>query len=275
MPFFPAGKTRLAQSRPGFTLTELLAVMAIAIIVMTLIVPAVTGMKRGGDVTNASYVISGALDTARAYAKANSTYVWVGFFEENEAVFPPSPAVAGTGRVTISIVASNDGTPIYNTSALIASPTTQQPIGGFTTTAPITPRLSQVGKLIHLDNMHLAGFSDGTGTGTTFLTRPAVNDATAHIGSSSESVSVTPFYYPISATTGTAQYTFVEAIEFSPRGEARLNNASSGYKPIIEVGLLDTHGTTVDAAVDSTGQPVNPIAVQVTGIVGTVTIYRK
>jgi hypothetical protein len=57
-------------------------------------------------VTSAAYTIKGALDTARTYAKANNTYTWVGFFEED--ISSATPGTAGTGRLVMSIVASKD-----------------------------------------------------------------------------------------------------------------------------------------------------------------------
>src|SRR5437899_9703572 len=99
----------------GFTLIELLVVMGIIALLMALVAPAFTTIKSGTDATSAAYTIKGALDTARTYSKANNTYTWVGFYEEN--VSQPSPAAAGTGRVVMSIVASNDGTMIYNLSS--------------------------------------------------------------------------------------------------------------------------------------------------------------
>ena len=50
---------------------------------MVLVVPAFTTIKSGTDATSAAYTIKGVLDTARTYAKANNTYVWVGFYEED------------------------------------------------------------------------------------------------------------------------------------------------------------------------------------------------
>src|SRR5437899_9231267 len=96
----------------GFTLLELLIVVGIIGLLLVLIAPAFTTIKGGTDVTSAAYTIKGALDTARTYAKANNTYTWVGFFEENAT----NPGNAGIGRVVISIVASQDGTKIYDPS---------------------------------------------------------------------------------------------------------------------------------------------------------------
>ena len=88
-------KSTNRRSRPigqyvqaGFTLLELLIVVGIIALLMVLIAPAFTTIKGGTDVTSAAYTIKGALDTARTYAKANNTYTWVGFYEENVANQP-------------------------------------------------------------------------------------------------------------------------------------------------------------------------------------------
>src|SRR6266853_20295 len=100
--------------RRAFTLIEMLVVMGIIAILMALLAPAFTSLKSAGDVTGAAYTIKGVLDTARTYAKANNTYTWVGFFEED--VSSTTPGAAGVGRLVVSVVASNDGTIIYTSS---------------------------------------------------------------------------------------------------------------------------------------------------------------
>ena len=70
--------------------------------------------QRRTDVTSAAYTIKGVLDTARTYAKANNTYSWVGFYEENVAnPASPNSDTPAVGRIIISIIASKDGTMLY------------------------------------------------------------------------------------------------------------------------------------------------------------------
>src|SRR5438477_2657795 len=88
----------------AFTLLELLIVMGIIGVLLVLVAPAFTYIKGGTDVTSDAYTIQGVLDTARTYAKANNTYTWVGFFEEDVSQPSESPALGGTGRVIMSIV---------------------------------------------------------------------------------------------------------------------------------------------------------------------------
>src|SRR5256714_5450857 len=98
----------------AFTLLELLIVIAIIALLMVLIAPAFTYIKGGTDVTSAAYTIKGVLDTARTYAKTNNTYTWVGFYEEDVSQSSTSPATFGVGRLVMSIVASKDGTTVYD-----------------------------------------------------------------------------------------------------------------------------------------------------------------
>src|SRR5205085_4205076 len=75
-----------SSARPkAFTLIELMVVIAIMVLVAAFIAPAFTALKGAGDVTSAADTVKGVLDQARTYAKANNTYTWVGFFEENVA----------------------------------------------------------------------------------------------------------------------------------------------------------------------------------------------
>src|ERR1044071_7131576 len=104
----------LGERTGAFTLLELLIVMGIVALLMVLIAPAFTTIKSGTDVTSAAYTIKGVLDTARTYAKANNTYTWVGFYEEDVSQSSTTPtATAGIGRIVMSIVASKDGTMLY------------------------------------------------------------------------------------------------------------------------------------------------------------------
>ena len=149
----------LRVERAGaFTLLELIIVVGIIGLLLVLIAPAFTTIKGGSDVTSAAYTIKGVLDTARTYAKANNTYTWVGLFEEDVSQPSTNPATPGTGRLVMSIVASKDGSIIYDPTNLA-----QQ---------DLTTRLIQVGKLAKIDNVHLWTHTDSpSGTGSTFPTR--------------------------------------------------------------------------------------------------------
>src|SRR5437016_5619434 len=238
-----APRPAVALREGGFTLLELLIVVGIIGLLMVLIAPAFTSIKGGTDVTSAAYTIKGVLDTARTYAKANNTYVWVGFYEEDVTQPSTTPATAGIGRLVISIVASQDGTMLYTPplTSLVTLPSAS---------------LFQVGKLTKIDNMHLKTFSDPTSIPPdNFNTRPTPgtppNDLTARIGNDATdpASAVAPanpalqFTYPLGGT----QYTFGKIIQFSPRGEGVIDNSNYTPKTVSEIGVEPTHGATVPA----------------------------
>lgn len=263
----------------GFSLIELLVVMAIIVLVTAFIAPAFNSIKGGGDVTSATYTIKGALEQARTYAKANNTYTWVGFYEEDASNSSTTPATPGAGRLVMSVAASKDGTNIYGTG---------------TGTIDAT-RLTPVGKLIKIENIHLPLFAICTTncTGDTFDTRPAVqSDPVAvynysRFGEINQAIPntapyTTPlnFQYPVGNPAPAAQYTFTKLLQFSPRGESRVNGNSYDIRRVVEVGLVPTHGSTVPtptsgASTSTATYAGNVAAVQISGFTGDVRIYRR
>jgi prepilin-type N-terminal cleavage/methylation domain-containing protein len=267
------------RSPAGFTLLELLIVIGIIALLMVLVVPAFTNLKSAGDVTSAAYTIKGALDTARTYAKANNTYAWVGFYEEDVSQPSTNPPTPGTGRLVMSIVASKDGTNVYGSG-----------------TGAIDPaKLTQVGKLIKIDNVHLPLFAicQSNCTGETFDTRPAVqNDPGGGYNYSrfgelnspppNTAPYTTPynFQYPVGNPAPTPQFTFSKLLQFSPRGESRVNGDSYDIRRVVEIGLLQTHGTATPVPLSGGGTSTvsfagNVVAVQINGFAGDVRIYRR
>ena len=250
------------RSLAGFTLLELLIVMGIIAVLLVLIAPAFTTIKSGADATSAAYTIKGVLDQARTYAMANNTYTWVGFFEEDVSQSSTNPATLGVGRVVMSAVASKDGTEVYTS---VSGPAADMDSNG--------TRLSQIGKLVKIDNMHLRTFSNGTGTGDTFPIRPAVPGGSpdnAKIGDTSPPDSLRYFHYPATGTEGAAQYKFRKMIQFNPRGECRPQNDNYEMRAVIEVDFQPIHGTAV-ASVDDN----KDCAVQLTGFSGNTKVYQR
>jgi len=261
---------------------ELIVVIGIMILVAAFIAPVFTSLKSAGDVTSAAYTIKGVLEQARTYAMANNTYTWVGFYEEDVSQASTNPPTPGVGRLVISIVAAKDGVQGFDPNA-VTSPTNRLDIA----------RLVQVGKLIKIDNVHLPLFAIPTGTpGNTFDTRPAVqNDPVVGYNdsrfgelnasppntapASNNGSSKFPFQYPVGNPLPTAQYTFTKTLQFDPRGEGRINS-SYDVRPVIEIGLLPTHGNVAPTPTPSAGNYTgNVVAVQVNGVAGNVKVYRR
>src|ERR1044071_672349 len=284
-PFRPLPLSPFRRSK-SFTLLELLIVVGIIVILLVLIAPAFTYIKGGTDVTSAAYTIKGALDTARTYAKANNTYTWVGLYEEDVSQPSTNPATAGVGRLVMSIVASKRGTNIYGSSSNACA-------GSLTGT--ICPdKLIQIGKLIKIDNVHLPLFVICTSncTGDSFDSRPAVqNDPTAGYNYSrfgelnaaqpNTAPYTTPlnFQYPLGNPAPAAQYTFNKLLQFSPRGESRVNGDSYDIRRVVEIGLIQTHGTPTPVPRGGSGSlwdfAGNVVAVQINGFSGDVRIFRR
>jgi type II secretory pathway pseudopilin PulG len=274
----------------AFTLLELLIVVGIMAVLLVLLAPAFTTIKSGGDVTSAAYTIKGVLDTARTYAKANNTYTWVGFYEEDvsqPSVIPAlDPLCPGcVGRLIMSIVASKDGT---NLGADVSSTATG------TENFIDATKLSQVNKLVKVDNIHLPLFTVGSGTGDTFDARPSptpdpfvgynasrfgeLNAAapnTAPYDTTNGGLTKFPFQYPVGSPAPPWQYRFRRTLRFSPTGECRINSTYD-MRPIVEVGLLQTHGNVIPTPTPGPGQyPGNVAAVQITGLGANTKVYQR
>lgn len=268
---------RRCGSPRGFTLIELLVVIGVIALLTALLAPAFNGLKNAGSVTDAAYRVKSVFERARVYAKANNTYAWIGFFEENGAIPSTAPASAGNGRLVMSIVASKDGTNVYGAATGTIDPT----------------RLIQVDKLVRIDNVHLPLFAMGSGTGDTFDTRPVLqNDPIAgyNYGRFGELNAAAPntapysspynFQYPVGSPPPTAQYIFTKLLQFSPRGESRVNGDSYELRRIVEIGLIQTRGATVPAPASGAGTSTasyagNVVALQFGGIAGSVNIFRR
>jgi len=259
----------------GLTLIELLVVIGIMILLTALLTPAFTNLKSAGDVTSAAYTIKGVLEQARTYAMANNTYTWVGLYEEDGSQSSTNPPTPGVGRLVMSVVASKDGTTVYDPN-------------GNLNPDPIDPsKLVQLNKLVKIDNVHLPLFTIGSSTGSTFDTRPALqndpvvgyNDSRFGELNGNPTAPTTnakfPFQYPVGNTAPAAQYTFTKTLQFNPRGEGRINSTYD-VRRVIEIGLIPTHQNVAPTPTPSAGNYAgNVVAVQLNGFVGNVKIFRR
>jgi len=238
---------RLISGRnKAFTLVELLAVMGVMVVIMAFSVPLYNSINGAASVTKSASDIAGALEMAKSYAIAHNTYVWVGFFEED----PSTPGKQGTGRVVISVVASNDGTNQLANAAQLT-----------------TGNSTQVYKLIKLDNTHLASASNPDALTGLIRTSGTTPPATGQIGDSSFNSTKTVFNYPLS---GSGQYQFRKVIQYSPLGDATRFNGNTSDTPVqyMEVGIRPAHGN------QSANNSNDIAAIQIAGIGGVATIQR-
>jgi hypothetical protein len=69
-------------------------------------------------------------------------------------------------------------------------------------------------------------------------------------------------------------------LQFGPRGESRINGNNYDVRRVVEIGLLQTHGSLVPTATSGAGTSSvsyqgNTIAIQISGFGSAVTLYRR
>jgi type II secretory pathway pseudopilin PulG len=252
----------LPKRSSGMTLMELLIVIILMGALAVTFLSGIHVIASRSQLGAAADKISGALQLAAVHARAHQTYTWVGFFEEDPAS-PPGIPQPGTGRLVVGIFASKDGTVLYDPGEV------QSPGRDLD-----SDRIVQLGKLLKLDRVRLITakhgetlFPIGSGEGETFLTRPTVASTTAQIGDTSPNPSL--IRIPLCEPGHEPQYVFTKLIQFSPRGEARVNNTNYTIKPVIEIGLGSVKGLG--------NQVISPdvVAIQVAGFTANVNVYRR
>lgn len=241
----------------AFSLVELLVVMGILGIAMVIVLPAVSGIQTGSGLTSTAHRIADTLSLAREYALAHNTYVWAGIDEVSQSSGASGPLTDGVGRVVASIVASKDGTRIYDVNGDISSDWASKTQGG--------AGLTQITKLIEISHAHLTTLSPGASSSG--MNRPPV-DPEFQIASA-QAESALSLVYPLSATPATARQTFTKIIEISPEGTARLLRQANPrqFSRRIEIGLIPTKGETIV-------EGPNQAAVQIDSLSGATAVFR-
>jgi prepilin-type N-terminal cleavage/methylation domain-containing protein len=264
----------------GFSLVELLSVMAVIALLMAMVAPAFNGIRGGANVNRATFELAGVLEQARSYALAQNTYVWVGFFEEDVLQGPQNPAQPGQGgRVVVSVVASRDG---GRYSDAVVNGNLPEPFGSAGPSNPV--ELVQINRLVRLENVRMVSANSANQEPP----RPDVPDA-YQIGDSRDAapdnsggafarragaVNSTTFTYPLAVAS--PQYRFAKIIEFNPQGEASkiAEHVFSGPGPqnAIEIALVPVQGSTIDPRY--AGQNKVASVIQVEGLTGRVRLFR-
>lgn len=256
----------------GFTLVEMLAVLAIVGILTTLVAVSFASILSAAFTSEVSDIAS-ILVRARAYAMANNTYTFVGIQEVSAATSATTtPQTAGSGRIGVVVVATNDGTCGY-----LPSITTTKSLPDNASTGTST-QLVVVTPLRHFENIHMRGSlaktiaSGNVEIGSVF---------SLAYNSLYKCPSLTTFNWPLS---GTAQYSAFgtnsstvngSVIQFNPQGEAQIITlvaaGTNSYQSLqwIEIDLEPIHGSTVPTA------HKNAAAILIDGPSGNVSIFRQ
>jgi type II secretory pathway pseudopilin PulG len=255
----------------------MLIVVAIVGLLLVLIAPAFTTIKSGSDFTSSVYGVRGVIENARTYAKANHTYVFVGFAEVDSSVDPSvSPQItvgSAYGRVAIAVVASKDGTRQfdYRTSNQGSDWTANYSNGS---------HLFAVGKLQKYENLHfLVDFPSWTPTAhpNSNMARYQPTGAPYSLGNAASS-SVTPFTWPLGSPLNSGyQYRFDRVIYFDPTGIARIATSSNANEiaSVMEIDLITTHGTAPSPTPNPFNQDVgNHAVVQIAPMSSEIRVYR-
>jgi len=184
------------RSRAGFSLVELLMVIAVVSVLASFTVPAIMSMSVSQGVTQALNDVSGSLELAKATAMAQNTYVWVGFANATNSV--------GNSELRIGSVRSNDGS--SNTSS---------------------SNLSPIAKLLRIENVQLTSSPNlvptalknlvaSAGTGTPVISGTSTVSFTVSGQTFSNSVLViSPQGQAILAPTVTSTTPFTEEVELA------------------------------------------------------------
>jgi prepilin-type N-terminal cleavage/methylation domain-containing protein len=248
---------RSHKSSGGFSLIEMLAVMAIMSIMATITFIGVEGLATKEGYGQEIFQIAYTFDQARAYALANNTYVFVGITEvDGTQSASVNPQASGYGRVAMAVVASMDGTRMYDQGSL--TPT----------------NLTPVVLVQHYDNIHMADFSAISMPTSGGMVRPVVS-ANYSLANSDCNTQNLSFNWPL---TGTPKYTFSKVVSFDPTGVATLlpntySVASSGIVTTMELGLQPAHGNQYPPLPTNQATGVQA-AIQVDGVSGSVELYQ-
>jgi prepilin-type N-terminal cleavage/methylation domain-containing protein len=250
----------LRDARAGFTLVELLTVIAVMSLLTAMSLPVMNSIKDSQNITLGTTSVSSALQRARTYAMAHDTYVWVGFYEEAANTTTPTNAFpySGAGQVVIGMAASVDGTQIYPNTASAGTLT--------------APQVVPIEKLMKLENVHCTDLGVPTGTGTALASRP--NGAYASAATPGVILAQEQFGIDSDDSAQATHllvldgYTFYKTIRFSPSGEAAINDSSS-LRRVGEIDLRPTHGTQINLSTP------NVASIQFSGIEGAIQTYRN
>jgi prepilin-type N-terminal cleavage/methylation domain-containing protein len=207
---------RLFFQPKGFTLMEMLVVLAIISVLSALAIPALVSLMQARNLTQNIDQLSGMLEVARNEAITRDTYVWVGI---------QSMTANGNSGLQVAAVASIDGTGNNTGSS----------------------NLIGVAKVVMLENVMLCAWSSLKAT-----TRAL---STSYFSVPIAPLSLANNVNGISFQSGSTEFNQKTSITFTPRGQALLPGAVSiatGYDPYIDVSLRETNRTQIPVNAEDT-----------------------
>ncbi len=214
---------------------------------------------RGIFVAGSASNVQSLLESARAYAQANNTYVFVGLTEVDTTqaflISSPSTGAGHTGRVVVAVVASRDGSNNFDASGNWVG----------------NGNLIALSGLRHFDNVHLADFS-GLSTSSGPMAARQTITASGSLGNSGVGATAL-ITWPL--TGSSPQYSFSKVIQFNPQGTASLENGTTpnGVPGWMEIALQPVNGNAAPAAVNDVSKG-DIAAVQIDGVTGTINTYQ-
>jgi len=196
----------------GFTLVEMLTVIAIAAIMASVAVPAFISINSSQGVTQGLNDVSGMLELARSTAMSQNTYVFVGLANTTDAV--------GNSELIVGAVRSMDGT--FNT-------------------AP--GNLSPIAKLRMVHNAQMIPLSGATAPPTAAVLQNILPspDTAASVANADSSISFTV----------NGQVFTNSVLVVTPQGQVILSSnvtSSTPFTDQVEIAVQPARGTVIPAS---------------------------
>lgn len=229
----------------GFSLVELLTVIAIMTLMASLAVPSLRSLTGSGSFTQEVGQIAEVMEQARAYAVGQNTYVWVVFYSFD----PPSETASGDS-LCLAVYAANDGVDGLN--------------WGSTTSTVIPPSSSpSVVQIFKFKIFKHLALNTGTELGNNYP-GPANHESLNPFTPNSDLTFQTTLRQAGGSVTlpgNKKSYT----VQFTPAGSARVSDSAvgwiqMGFQPVKARNIQDSH---------------NLASIWISGLTGLSTVYRK
>jgi hypothetical protein len=230
--------------------------VGLILILMVGAVPAFYSLNGGIDSSSQLSLIASSLEQGRAYSMANNTSGFWGIQEVDARGSEDGVVqVNGTGRIAIGVVASLDGTRIYDTSAPdVPADWSAKTLSG--------ARLMQLGKVAAYGNMSLSPTAlPNSGN----LARPGRASQTLQL----TNLTSPTLAYRLPLGSPAPRFSFEKCNQFDPQGAATVISAQGGSFHSFEIGFVPAHGGEVDPT------KVNAAVLQVDSSTGVVKLYRR